>query len=214
MGIGTWNYTLQIACWKFAPALACGNAMIFKPSELTPLAALELAKIFRQAELPDGVFIVVQGEASVGRTLVRHEDVDKVSLTGEVETGKKVMADAAGTLKHVTMELGGKSPLVVFDDADLENSVRAALLANFCTQGDVCLNGTRVFVQRRLHDQLVERLIERTGKLVVGDPLDKASDVGALISAEHFTKVEKYPRWVNWVAPTSCSEVVALMFVA
>ena len=192
VGIGAWNYPLQIACWKAAPALACGNAMIFKPSELTPLTALELAKIFTTAGLPDGVFNVVQGDARAGQALVRHEGVAKVSLTGEVGTGKRVMADAAATLKHVTMELGGKSPLVIFADAHLDNAVNGALLANFYTQGEVCSNGTRVFVQRRLHERFVERLVERTGRLKVGDPLDETTQVGALISADHLAKVESY----------------------
>ncbi|HEX2529047.1 MAG TPA: betaine-aldehyde dehydrogenase [Geminicoccus sp.] len=194
VGIGAWNYPLQIACWKSAPALACGNAMVFKPSELTPLTALELAKIFTAAGLPPGVFNVVQGDARVGRALVQHESVAKVSLTGEVGTGKKVMADAAGTLKQVTMELGGKSPLIVFDDADIENAVRATLLANFYTQGEVCSNGTRVFVQRRLHNHFLDRLLTRTAKLVTGDPLESGTHIGALISAEHLEKVSGYVR--------------------
>jgi betaine-aldehyde dehydrogenase len=166
--------------------------MVFKPSELTPLTALELARIFTEAGLPPGVFNVVRGDARVGRALVQHEEVAKVSLTGEVGTGKKVMADAAGTLKHVTMELGGKSPLIVFDDAEIENAVRATLLANFYTQGEVCSNGTRVFVHRALHNQFVDRLVTRTEKLVTGDPLDPGTHVGALISAEHFEKVRSY----------------------
>ena len=127
-GIGAWNYPIQIACWKSAPALACGNAMLFKPAELTPLTAIELEKIYREAGLPEGLFQVVQGMGDTGRLLSRHPGIAKVSLTGEVGTGKKVMADAAPTLKHVTLELGGKSPLIVFDDADLDNAVSGALL--------------------------------------------------------------------------------------
>jgi betaine-aldehyde dehydrogenase len=146
-GIGAWNYPLQIACWKAAPALACGNAMVFKPAELTPLTAGELARTLTEAGLPEGVFNVVQGPASTGQLLTRHPHIAKVSLTGEVETGRQVMADAAATLKHVTMELGGKSPLVIFADSDLDQAVSAAMLANFYTQGEVCSNGTRVFVQ-------------------------------------------------------------------
>jgi betaine-aldehyde dehydrogenase len=191
-GIGAWNYPLQIACWKSAPALACGNAMVFKPSELTPLTALKLAEIYAEAGLPAGVFNVVQGAAETGRALVRHEGVAKVSLTGEVGTGKRVMADAAATLKHVTMELGGKSPLVIFADADLENAVRAAMMANFYTQGEICSNGTRVFVERALHNRFIEQLVSRVERMKVGDPLDPETDVGALISAEHRAKVEGY----------------------
>jgi betaine-aldehyde dehydrogenase len=191
-GIGAWNYPIQIACWKSAPALACGNAMIFKPAELTPLSALKLAEIYTEAGLPDGVFNVVQGFAATGQALTRHPGIAKVSLTGEVGTGKKVMADAAQTLKHVTLELGGKSPLIVFDDADLEQAVNGALLANFYTQGEVCSNGTRVFVQEKLHDAFLARLVEKTKALKIGDPLDPATQVGALISKEHCEKVLGY----------------------
>ncbi|HMA16186.1 MAG: betaine-aldehyde dehydrogenase [Bacteroidota bacterium] len=191
-GIGAWNYPIQIACWKSAPALACGNAMIFKPAELTPLTALKLAEIYTEAGLPDGVFNVVQGFAETGQALTRHPGIAKVSLTGEVGTGKKVMADAAQTLKHVTLELGGKSPLVIFDDADLEQAVTGALLANFYTQGEVCSNGTRVFVHEKLHDAFVARLVEKTRGLKIGDPLDPATQVGALISKDHCDKVLGY----------------------
>lgn len=192
VGIGAWNYPLQIAAWKAAPALAAGNTMVFKPSEMTPSSAVELARIFTACGLPDGVFNVVQGAADTGRALVAHPSVAKVSLTGEVGTGKRVMAAAAQTLKHVTMELGGKSPLIVFEDAHLENAVSAALLANFYTQGEVCSNGTRVFVHRSLHDAFVARLVERTERMVVGDPMDPATDVGALISPAHLAKVLGY----------------------
>jgi betaine-aldehyde dehydrogenase len=188
-GIGAWNYPLQIACWKSAPALACGNAMIFKPAELTPLTALKLEEIYRAAGLPAGVFQVVQGMAATGRLLTRHPHIRKISLTGEVSTGKAVMADAAASLKQVTLELGGKSPLIVFDDARLENAVAGALLGNFYSAGEVCSNGTRVFVQRGVHARFVEQLRARTAALRVGDPLDPATQVGSLISAEHLEKV-------------------------
>ncbi|HET8727774.1 MAG TPA: betaine-aldehyde dehydrogenase [Alphaproteobacteria bacterium] len=191
-GIGAWNYPLQIACWKSAPALACGNAMIFKPSELTPLTALKLAEIYTEAGVPDGVFNVVQGKGPVGHALATHPGIAKVSLTGSVPTGKRVMADAAGTLKHVTMELGGKSPLIVFGDADLKNAVSAAMMANFYTQGEICSNGTRVFVEERVHNQFLDQLMERTGRMRVGDPLDPETDVGALISEAHMEKVLGY----------------------
>ena len=191
-GIGAWNYPLQIACWKSAPALACGNAMVFKPSELTPVTAPKLAEVFAEAGLPDGTFNAVQGAAETGRALVRHPDVAKVSLTGEVGTGRRVMADAAATLKHVTMELGGKSPLIVFADADLENAVRAAMMANFYTQGEICSNGTRVFVERALHNRFIDTLVGRVERMKVGDPLDPRTEVGALISAEHRDRVEGY----------------------
>lgn len=191
-GIGAWNYPLQIACWKAAPALACGNAMVFKPAELTPLTALHLAAIFAEAGLPDGLFNVVQGDGETGRLITRHPDIRKVSLTGEVGTGKAVMADAAGTLKQVTLELGGKSPLIVFEDADLDSAVGGALLANFYSAGEVCSNGTRVFVHRRVRERFLNRLLARVGKMRVGDPLDPATDVGALISEGHMARVLDY----------------------
>ena len=191
-GIGAWNYPLQIACWKSAPALACGNAMIFKPADLTPLTALRLAEIFTEAGLPPGVFNVVQGGVETGRLLSRHPGIAKVSLTGAVETGRKVMADASATLKAVTMELGGKSPMIVFDDAGLDNAVSGALLANFYSAGEVCSNGTRVFVHRSVREAFLQKLLARTAALKIGDPRDPATQVGALISRAHMEKVLGY----------------------
>jgi betaine-aldehyde dehydrogenase len=192
VGIGAWNYPLQIACWKSAPALAAGNAMIFKPSELTPATAVKLAEIYLEAGVPPGVFNVLQGRGATGAMLAAHPGVAKVSVTGSVPTGKKVMQTAAGTLKRITMELGGKSPLLVFDDADLEQAVSAAMMGNFYTQGEVCTNCTRVFVQRGLHDRFLARLKERTAWLRVGNPMDPETEVGALISADHLHKVMGY----------------------
>jgi betaine-aldehyde dehydrogenase len=191
-GIGAWNYPLQIACWKAAPALACGNAMIFKPAELTPFSAVKLEEIFLEAGLPPGVFQVVQGFAETGRLLTRHPDIRKISLTGEVGTGKAVMTDAAQTLKHVTLELGGKSPLIVFEDAKLDNAVSAALLANFYSSGQVCSNATRVFVHKSIKADFLARLVQRVGAMRIGDPLDPATQVGALISEQHMHKVLRY----------------------
>jgi len=191
-GIGAWNYPLQIACWKAAPALACGNAMIFKPAELTPLSAVKLAEIFLEAGLPPGVFQVVQGFADTGRLLTRHPGIRKISLTGEVGTGKAVMADASQTLKHVTLELGGKSPLIVFEDAKLDNAVSAALLANFYSSGQVCSNATRVFVHTSVKADFLARLVKRVAAMRIGDPLDPATQVGALVSEQHMHKVLRY----------------------
>ena len=191
-GIGAWNYPIQIAMWKSGPALAAGNAMIFKPSEETPLTALKLAEIFTEAGMPDGVFNVVQGDYRVGQALSRHPEIAKVSFTGECGTGKKVMADAAGSLKEVTMELGGKSPLIVFEDAKLSNAVSGALLANFYTQGEVCTNGTRVFVHDSIYDEFVAQVKERTEAMIIGDPCDINTQVGALISTNHLEKVLGY----------------------
>ncbi|HEV7417358.1 MAG TPA: aldehyde dehydrogenase family protein, partial [Tianweitania sediminis] len=172
VGIGAWNYPIQIAAWKSGPALAMGNAFVFKPSENTPLSALALAEIYTEAGLPDGLFNVVQGFGDVGAALVSHPVTAKVSLTGSVPTGKKVMGLAGSHMKHATMELGGKSPLIVFEDADLENAIGGAMLGNFYSSGQVCSNGTRVFVQRNVHDRFVSRLVERTKAIRMGDPLD------------------------------------------
>ncbi|WP_404399330.1 betaine-aldehyde dehydrogenase [Idiomarina seosinensis] len=192
-GIGAWNYPLQIACWKSAAALAAGNAMIFKPSEETPRGACLLAEIFTAAGVPQGVFNVVHGDGKVGNYLTEHSEVAKVSLTGEVGTGKKVMAAAAGTLKQVTMELGGKSPLVVFEDADINEAVTGAMLANFYTQGEVCTNGTRVYVHESVYQQFMQQLLERTQRnIVVGDPMNPDTNLGALISAQHLARVLEY----------------------
>jgi betaine-aldehyde dehydrogenase len=191
-GIGAWNYPLQIACWKAAPALACGNAMIFKPAELTPFSAVKLAEILLQAGVPAGVFQVVQGFAETGRLLTRHRDIRKVSLTGEVGTGKAVMADAAQCLKHVTLELGGKSPLIIFADAKIDNAVGGALLANFYSSGQVCSNGTRVFVHRSIKAAFLERLVKRVNAMRIGDPLHPDTQVGALVSEQHMHKVLSY----------------------
>ena len=191
-GIGAWNYPIQIACWKSAPALACGNAMIFKPAELTPLTAIELEKAYCDAGLPDGLFQVVQGKAETGRMLSLHLGIAKVSLTGEVGTGKRVMVDAAGTLKYVTLELGGKSALIVFEDANLDEAVSGALLANFYSAGEVCTNGTRVFVHKKVRDAFLAKLKARTEAMVIGDPLDPATQLGALISHAHMEKVLGY----------------------
>jgi len=188
-GIGAWNYPIQIACWKAAVALACGNAMIFKPASPTPLTAFKLAEIFTEAGVPPGVFNVLVAGRKDLNILSTDPRIKKISLTGSTATGKRVMADAASTLKHITMELGGKSPLIVFPDADLENAVSAAMMANFYTQGEICTNGTRVFVHHDIHDAFVERLVERVKKLRIGDPMDASTQVGSLISKDHMETV-------------------------
>ncbi len=192
VGIGAWNYPSQIACWKSAPALALGNAMVFKPSEVTPLGALKLAEIFIEAGLPAGLFNVVQGRGAVGGALVTDPRVAKVSLTGSVPTGQKVYAAAAAGVRHVTMELGGKSPILVFDDASVEDAVGAAMLGNFYSAGQVCSNGTRVFVQKGLKAKFLERLAARSAAILLGDPLDEATQMGPLVSAAQLDKVLAY----------------------
>ena len=189
VGIGAWNYPTQIACWKAAPALAFGNAMVFKPSEVTPLGALKLAEILIEAGAPPGLFNVVQGRGAVGAALVSDPRVAKVSLTGSVPTGRRVYAAAAEGIRAVTMELGGKSPLVIFDDASLEDAVGAAMLGNFYSAGQVCSNGTRVFVQRGIMARFLDRLKARTEAIVLGDPLDMATQMGPLVNAAQADKV-------------------------
>ena len=190
--IGAWNYPIQGAGWKSAPALAMGNAMVFKPSENTPLSALALAEIYSEAGLPDGLFNVVQGYGDVGGALAAHPVVAKVSLTGSVGTGKKVLALAGSHMKHATMELGGKSPLIIFDDADIENAVGGAMLGNFYSTGQVCSNGTRVFVQDGIRDRFLDRLTERTKAIRIGDPLDPDTQMGPLINKAQHEKVTGY----------------------
>lgn len=192
VGIGAWNYPIQIACWKAAPALACGNAMIFKPSEVTPLSALKLAEAFKEAGLPDGVFNVVQGFGDVGAKLISHPAVAKVSLTGSVPTGSKVAALSGEHLKKITLELGGKSPLIIFDDADIENAVSASINANFYSSGQICSNGTRVFVHTSIKEKFLSRLAERTRTAILGDPLDEATNIGPLVSKPQLDKVLSY----------------------
>ncbi len=192
VGIGAWNYPTQIACWKGAPALACGNSMVFKPSETTPLCALKVAEILHEAGLPAGVYNVVQGMGEVGASLVTDPRVAKVSLTGSVPTGKKVYAAAAAQMKHVTMELGGKSPLLVFEDADLDNAVGGAILGNFYSSGQVCSNGTRVFVQKGIKEKFLSRLAERLSNAVIGDPLDEATNFGPMVSENQMKIVLEY----------------------
>jgi betaine-aldehyde dehydrogenase len=193
-GIGAWNYPIQIALWKSAPALAAGNAMIFKPSEVTPLTALKLAEIYAEAGLPAGCFNVLNGAGpAVGAALTEHPGIAKVSFTGGTVTGKKVMASASGsTLKDVTMELGGKSPLILFDDADLDRAADIAVMANFFSSGQVCTNGTRVFVPLAMKQTFEARVLERVARIRAGDPLDEHTNFGPLVSFAHMEKVLGY----------------------
>ncbi|MBA0162334.1 betaine-aldehyde dehydrogenase [Pectobacterium versatile] len=193
-GIGAWNYPIQIALWKSAPALAAGNAMIFKPSEVTSLTALKLAEIYTEAGLPAGVFNVLTGTGkSVGQALTIHPGIAKISFTGGIASGKTVMANAAGsTLKDVTMELGGKSPLIIFDDADLDKAADIAMMANFFSAGQVCTNGTRVFIPQALQAQFEEKILTRVQRIRIGDPTDEQVNFGPLVSFPHRESVLRY----------------------
>ena len=192
--IGAWNYPIQIALWKAAPALAAGNAMIFKPSEVTPLTALKLAEIFTEAGLPDGVFNVLPGDgAGVGSALTEHPLIEKISFTGGTSTGKKVMASASSSsLKEVTMELGGKSPLIIFPDADLDRAADIAVMANFFSSGQVCTNGTRVFIHRSQQARFEAKILERVQRIRLGDPQDENTNFGPLVSFPHMESVLGY----------------------
>jgi betaine-aldehyde dehydrogenase len=193
-GIGAWNYPIQIALWKSAPALAAGNAMLFKPSVTTPLTALKLAEIYTQAGVPDGVFSVLTGRGSVtGQMLAEHGDIDKVSFTGGTIAGKRVMATAANsTLKEVTMELGGKSPLIIFEDADLDLAADIAMMANFYSSGQICTNGTRVFIPEKLKTAFERKIIERVARVRAGDPRDPKTNFGPVVSFEQRDSIISY----------------------
>ena len=193
-GIGAWNYPIQIALWKSAPALAAGNAMIFKPSEVTSLTTLKLAEIYSEAGLPDGVFNVLTGSGrEVGQWLTEHPGIEKISFTGGTVTGKKVMASASSSsLKEVTMELGGKSPLIIFEDADLDRAADIAVMANFYSSGQVCTNGTRVFVPRMLQARFESKVLERVKRIRLGDPQDDNTNFGPLVSFAHLESVLGY----------------------
>jgi betaine-aldehyde dehydrogenase len=193
-GIGAWNYPIQIALWKSAPCLAAGNTMVYKPSEVTPLHAQFLAEIYAEAGLPSGAFNVVYGAGEVGAALTKHPLIQKVSFTGQVSTGKKVAGSAAGEMKYVTMELGGKSPLIVLPDCDAGTAVDGAMLANFFSTGQVCTNGTRVFVPRQLKKEFEATLLKKLEYVRAGDLQDPNTNFGPLVSKPHFDKVRDYVR--------------------
>lgn len=189
--IGAWNYPFQTAVWKIAPALAAGNAVVYKPSPFAPISAVFIAEILSAAGLPPNVFNIVQGEAETGEALTTHEKVRKVTFTGSLATGQKIQKSAANSgVKPVTLELGGKSPLIIFDDTNIDNAVAGAMLANFLNQGQVCTNATRVFVQNGLVDAFSKRIVAEVEKtLVVGDPLKECTRIGATINEQQLQRV-------------------------
>lgn len=193
VGIGAWNYPIQIALWKSAPCLAAGNTMVYKPSEVTPLHATQLAEMYAEAGLPPGVFNVVHGDGkAVGEYLVSHPDVAKVSFTGQPSTGSIVAGSAARDMKYVTMELGGKSPLLILPDCNLEKAVDGAMMANFFSTGQVCTNGTRVFVPREMKERFEKRSVEKMEYVRMGDLFDVDTNLGPLVSEVHRNKVAGY----------------------
>jgi len=194
-GIIPWNFPLVMAVWKIAPALAMGNSVVLKPASDTPLTALRLAELLDETDLPKGVVnIVTGGGATVGEELASHPDVDKVSFTGSTVVGRRIMQLASSTIKKCTLELGGKSPNIVFEDANLEAAVDGALWATFFHQGQVCESGTRLLVPESIHDEFVERLVARARQIKIGDALDYETDMGPLVSQAQVDMVENYVR--------------------
>jgi acyl-CoA reductase-like NAD-dependent aldehyde dehydrogenase len=188
-----WNFPFDNAVIKLAPALACGNCLVLKPAEQTPLSAVELGRLCQEVGIPDGVVNIVTGFGpTAGAALVRHPGIDKIAFTGSVEVGKKVMAMAAEGLKPVTLELGGKSANIIFDDADLGLALPGSVYGMFLNQGQVCSAGTRLLVQRRILDRVLTEVVERAQNLRIGDPLDENTRLGALVSAEQRQRVERY----------------------
>jgi aldehyde dehydrogenase (NAD+) len=186
-----WNFPLLMAAWKLAPALACGNTSVLKPAETTPLTALLLAEICQEAELPEGVVSIIPGDGSAGATLVREPDIDKVAFTGSTGVGKDIQAALAGRKVSLTLELGGKSANVVFEDAAIDQAVEGIVNGIFFNQGHVCCAGSRLLIQESVADAVVGKLWERMGRLRVGDPLDKNTDVGAINSREQLERIEQ-----------------------
>jgi acyl-CoA reductase-like NAD-dependent aldehyde dehydrogenase len=193
-----WNFPLNIASWKLGPALACGNTVVLKPAELTPLSALRLAELVLEAGIPEGVVNVLVGKGSVvGQRLIEHPDVAKIGFTGSTEVGRLVMQGAAATIKRVTLELGGKSANVIFEDADLERAAAAAPYAVFDNTGQDCCARSRILVEASVYDRFLDLFVEATQKVRVGDPMNEATEMGPLISAEHRTKVSSYVEGIS-----------------
>jgi aldehyde dehydrogenase (NAD+) len=188
-----WNFPLLLASWKVAPALAAGNTIVLKPASWTPLTALRFAEICQEAGLPDGVVNVITGPGAVlGKALVRHPAVAKVAITGETRTGQDILRASADTLKRVTLELGGKSPNIVFADADLDAAVRGATIGIFYGKGEVCAAGSRLFVEKKIHDDFMQKLVDRAKKVQPADPLDPKTRFGALVSERQMQTVLGY----------------------
>lgn len=187
-----WNFPLMMLAWKIAPALATGNTVVLKPAETTPLTALKFAEICKDAGLPDGVVNIVTGAGSTGAALVDHPDVDKIAFTGSTEVGKIIQKSLAGTHKKFTLELGGKGPNIIFEDAPIDQTVEGIVNAIFFNQGHVCCAGSRLLVQEGIADRLITKLKDRMETLIVGDPLDKNTDIGAINSRMQYEKIQEY----------------------
>jgi aldehyde dehydrogenase (NAD+) len=189
-----WNFPLLMAAWKLAPALATGNTVVLKPAETTPLTALKLAELIQEADLPPGVVNIITGHGATGAALVNHPDVNKIAFTGSTEVGKIIQKAIAGTGKKVTLELGGKAANIIFEDAPIDQAVEGIINGIYFNQGHVCCAGSRLFVQEGVYDTVVRKLKDRMSTLIVGDPLDKNTDIGAINSAR-----------ANWASSTIIS---------
>jgi acyl-CoA reductase-like NAD-dependent aldehyde dehydrogenase len=188
-----WNFPTLMAAWKLAPALAAGNTVVLKPAEQTPITALKLAELINEAGFPPGVVNIITGFGEgAGSALVEHPDVDKIAFTGETRTGRIIMETASKTLKRVSLELGGKAPNIVFEDADLDAAVRGSLFAVYLNQGQACVSGSRLYVQESIYDEFITKLLEGAKKIRIGNPLDMSTQIGALSSKEQFEKVTNY----------------------
>jgi aldehyde dehydrogenase (NAD+) len=187
-----WNFPLLMAAWKLAPALACGNTCVLKPAETTPLTALALAEILQEVDLPPGVVNIVTGGPATGKALAEHAGVDKIAFTGSTEVGKRIAAAAAGTRKRLTLELGGKSPNIIFADAAIDQAIEGIVNGIWFNQGHVCCAGSRLFVEESVLEEVIAKLRHRMTSLRVGDPLDKNTDVGAINSAAQLATIERY----------------------
>ncbi len=188
-----WNFPLSMASWKLAPALACGNTVVLKPAEQTPLTALRLGELIQEAGIPDGVVNIITGFGpGAGSSIAEHPDVDKVAFTGSTEVGKLILEASMGNLKRVSLELGGKSPNIIFADSDLDAAVQSATRGVFFNSGQVCTAGTRIFIERGIYDDFVERLVKHSETMTVGNPLDETTRLGPVVSREQFDRVNSY----------------------
>ncbi len=220
-----WNFPLLMAAWKIAPALACGNTVVLKPAETTSLTALKLAEIIQEADLPPGVVNIVTGHGETGAAIVNHDDVDKIAFTGSTNVGKIIQKSIASTNKKCTLELGGKAANIIFEDATIDQAVEGIINGIYFNQGHVCCAGSRLFVQESVSEEVIRKLKHRMNSLVVGDPLDKNTDIGAINSKEQLATIKKYikigkkegaefyqpacsiPKKGNWCPPTLFTNV-------
>ena len=220
-----WNFPLLMAAWKLAPALATGNTVVLKPAETTPLTAMKLAEIIQEADLPPGVVNIVNGAGETGKLLVNHGDINKIAFTGSTDVGKYIMKSVAGSGKKYTLELGGKAANIIFEDAPIDQAVEGIINAIFFNQGHVCCAGSRLYVQEGVADEVIAKLQKRMESLIVGDPLDKNTDIGAINSKMQLDKIKMYvklgkdeggkihqtacslPKKGYWFAPTIFTDV-------